>query len=111
MPAERGRAALLDCRHDLELIQAHMPGIGPAPVGSMAIKDVCDLQPRTAHRRPARPWVAACPRSMAPTGRVGWLRYGSWYWRHGCRALWCRVWHGPEVSESREYRHSAQGGA
>src|SRR2546430_14505133 len=62
MPAECGRAALLDCRHDLELTQAHMPGIGSTPVGSMATKDVCDLQPRAAHRRPARPRVAASPR-------------------------------------------------
>jgi hypothetical protein len=52
MPAERGRAALLDCRHDLELSQAHMPGIGSAPSGSMAMKDVCDLQPRAAHAAP-----------------------------------------------------------
>src|ERR1700739_4970357 len=51
MPAERGRAALLDRRHDLELTQAHMSGIGPAPVGPMAMKDICDLQPRAAHRR------------------------------------------------------------
>jgi hypothetical protein len=28
-----------------------MPGIGSTPVGSMAMKDVCDLQPRAAHRR------------------------------------------------------------
>jgi hypothetical protein len=45
MPAEGGRAALLDRRHHLELSEAHMPGIGAAPVGSMAMKDVCDLQP------------------------------------------------------------------
>ena len=32
-----------------------MPGIGPAPVGSMAMKDVCDLQPRAAHGRRAKP--------------------------------------------------------
>ena len=44
MPAEGGRAALLDRRHDLELTQAHMSGIGSAPVGPMAMKDVCDLQ-------------------------------------------------------------------
>ena len=52
MPAESGRAALLDRRHDLELTQAHMSGIGPAPVGPMAMKDVCDLQlrARTAAR-------------------------------------------------------------
>ena len=52
MPAECGRTALLDRRHDLELTQVHMPGIGSAPVGSMAIKDVCDLQPRAAHAAP-----------------------------------------------------------
>ena len=40
MPAERGRSALLDRRHDLELTQAHMPGIAPAPVGPVAMKDV-----------------------------------------------------------------------
>src|SRR5215469_15222747 len=111
MPAEGGRAALLDRRHDLELTQAHMPGIGSTPIDSMAMKDVCDLQPRAAHRRPASPRVAAFPRSVVPTGRVGWLRPGSWYWRRGCKALWCRVWHGPEVSGSREYRHLARGGA
>ena len=43
MAAERSRAALLDRRHDLQLTEAHMSGIGPTPVGSMAMKDVCDL--------------------------------------------------------------------
>jgi hypothetical protein len=52
--AERGRAALLDRRHDLELNQAHMSGIGPTPVGPMAMKDICDLQPRAAHGRRLR---------------------------------------------------------
>ena len=28
-----------------------MPGIGAAPVGSMPMKDVCDLQARAAHGR------------------------------------------------------------
>src|SRR6478672_362727 len=110
MPAERGRAALLDRRHDLELPQAHMSGIGPAPVGPVAMKDVGDLQPRAAHRRPATPRIAASPRSMMRAGRVGWLRPGSWYWRRGCKAPWCRAWHDPEASGSREYRHLAQGG-
>src|SRR5215469_3183891 len=110
MSAECSRAAVLDRRHHLELTEAHMPGIGSAPVRSMAIKDVCDLQPRAAHRRPASPRVAASPRSVVPTGRVGWLRPGSWYWRRGCKAPWCRVWHGPELFGSREYRHLARGG-
>ena len=43
MAAEGRRAALLDRRHDLQLTEAHMSGIGPTPVGSMAMKDVCDL--------------------------------------------------------------------
>jgi hypothetical protein len=38
MAAERGRAALLDRRHHLKLTQAHMPGIGSPPGGSMAMK-------------------------------------------------------------------------
>jgi hypothetical protein len=49
--AEGGRAALLDCRHDLKPAQAHMSGIGTAPVGPMAMKDICDIQPRAAHGR------------------------------------------------------------
>src|ERR1700740_845921 len=111
MAAERGRAALLDRRDDLELIQAHMSGIGSAPVGSMAMKDVCDLQPRAAHGRPASPRVAASPPSMVGPGRVGWLRHGSWYWRRGCKAPSCRAWRGPGAFESREYQHLARGGA
>jgi len=107
---QRSRAALLDRRHDLELSEAHMSGIGSAPVGSMAMKDVCDLQPGAAHRRPARPRVAASSRSMVPAGRVGWSRPGSWYWRRGCKALSCRAWRGPRAFESREYRHLARGG-
>src|SRR6476619_1625249 len=110
MPAESGGAALLDRRHDLELSEAYMSGIGPAPVGSMAMKDVCNLQLWAAHERRATPRVAASARSMMRAGRAGWLWPGSWYWRHGCKAPWCRAWHGPEVSESREYRHLARGG-
>ena len=103
MPAERGRAALLDRRHDLELIQAHMSGIGPAPVGPMAMKDVCDLQLRAAHRRPATLRIAASPGSMVRAGRVGWLPPGSWYWRRGCKAPWCRAWHGPAATRHNAY--------
>src|SRR5215469_14168361 len=60
MATKRRRAALFDRRHDLELTEAHMPGIGPAPVGSMAIKDVGDLQPR---RRTAA-WLDLGSRSL-----------------------------------------------
>src|SRR6516165_4940995 len=85
-----------------------MPGMGSALARSMAMKDVCDLQPRATHRRPAKRPVAASRRSVVRAGRVGWLRPGSWYWRHGCKAPWCRVWHDPGASESREYPHLAR---
>src|SRR6516162_6094277 len=88
-----------------------MPGMGSAPARSMAMKDVCDLQPRATHRRPAKRPVAASRRSVVRAGRVGWLRPGSWYWRHGCKAPWCRVWHDPGASESREYRHLVRANA
>src|SRR4051812_19150585 len=72
MAAESSRATLLDRRHHLKLIEAHMPGIGPAPVGPLAMKNVCDLQPRAVHDRPATPRVAASPRSRVRAGRAGW---------------------------------------
>src|SRR5712691_4754566 len=46
MTAEGSRAAALDGRHHLELAEAHMPGIGPAPGGAMVMEDVGNLQPR-----------------------------------------------------------------
>jgi hypothetical protein len=52
---ERGRAALLDRRHDLELTEAYMPGIGATPVGSMAMKDVCDPPASGGARPPGYP--------------------------------------------------------
>src|SRR5215468_1762124 len=82
-----------------------MPGIGLAPGGAVVMEDVGDLEPRATHRRRASLRVSASPRSMMRAGRGGWLPPGSLYWRRGCTAPWCRVWHGPEVSESREYRH------
>ena len=51
MAAEGSRAAVLDGRHHLELAKAHMPGAGPAPSGTVVMKDVGNLQPRAAHRR------------------------------------------------------------
>jgi hypothetical protein len=72
MATEGGRAAQLDRRHDPELGRGHMSRIGSAPVGPLAMKDVCDLQLRAAHGRLARPRVAASLRSMVRAGRVGW---------------------------------------
>src|SRR6202040_1035517 len=95
MTAEGGRAAALDSRHHLELAEADMPGIGLAPGGPMAVKDVCDLQPRAAHRRRTRLRVSASPRAAVRAGRAGWSRCGSWCWRRACKGPWCRAWHGP----------------
>src|SRR3954453_4243378 len=85
MAAESSRATLLDRRHHLKLIEAHMPGIGPAPVGPLAMKNVCDLQPRAVHDRPATPRVAASPRSRVRAGRAGWERPGWSYWQRGVK--------------------------
>jgi hypothetical protein len=59
MAAERGRAALLDRRYHLELIEAHLSGIGPPPIGAMAMEDIRDLQPLAAHGR--RLASGSCP--------------------------------------------------
>jgi hypothetical protein len=80
-PAERGRAAQLDRRHDLELTEAHMPSIGSAPVGSMAMKDVCDRlrclfleRPRADFRLPPGPRT---------------VEYALLAEELGFRAVWC----------------------
>src|SRR5579863_4907527 len=49
MAAERRRATALDRRHDLELAEAHMAGIGFTPCRAMAAEDIRDLQRRTRH--------------------------------------------------------------
>ena len=44
MAAERCRAAALDRRHHLELVEAHMTGIGVTPCRSVVAENVRDLQ-------------------------------------------------------------------
>ena len=44
MAAERRSAAALDRRHHLELAEADMAGIGPAPCRAMVAEDIRDLQ-------------------------------------------------------------------
>ena len=44
--AERGRATGLDRRHDLQLVEAHVTGVGLAPRRPVGAKDVGDLQGR-----------------------------------------------------------------
>ena len=47
--AERGGAAGLDRRHDLQLAKAQMAGVGDAKRRAMGAKDVGDLQQRPRH--------------------------------------------------------------
>ena len=51
MTVERRRAAVLDRRHHLQLAEADMAGIGPAPRRAVAAEDVRDLQRWTRHER------------------------------------------------------------
>ena len=47
--AERGCATGLDRRHDLQLGEAHVTGVGLAPRRPMGAKDVGDLEARPRH--------------------------------------------------------------
>src|SRR6516165_6566400 len=98
--AEGCRAAVLDRRHDLQLAEADMAGIGRTPCRPVVAEDIRDLQRRTRPRavRPAAglshsrswraSWRASCwPSCEAATaGRAG-SRFGrSCRWRRGCNA-------------------------
>ena len=48
--AECHRAATLDRRHHLHLVEADVPGIGLAPRRPVVAEDIRDLQSRTEHR-------------------------------------------------------------
>jgi len=41
---ERRRAAALDCRHHLQLVEAHVPAVGLTPSRAMVAENVRDLQ-------------------------------------------------------------------
>ncbi len=51
MPAQRRRSAALDCRHDLQLAEAHMAGMGGTPNRPALAEDVRHLDRRPRHRR------------------------------------------------------------
>ena len=59
MAAERRGPAGLDRRHDLQLAEAHVTGVGLAPRRAMGAKDVGDLEGRPRH-------AAAVRRSATP---------------------------------------------
>jgi hypothetical protein len=53
VPAERRRAAALDRRHDLQLAEANVAGVGSTPRRSVAAENIRDLQRRAGHASPA----------------------------------------------------------
>ena len=72
--AEGGGAAMLDRRHDLELVQAQMPGMAGPICGAGSAEDVGDLDARRAPgAQPAGvfPSISAISRSSGPvTARI-----------------------------------------
>ena len=49
MAAERRRAAALDRRHHLQLVEAHVSAVGLTPSGSVVAENIRDLQPLLSH--------------------------------------------------------------
>src|SRR5215831_12735983 len=49
--AERHRAAVLDCTHHFQLVEAHMAAVGLTPSGTVIAEDVRDLQSWSNHER------------------------------------------------------------
>jgi hypothetical protein len=66
--AQRGGAAILDGRHDLELAEAQMPGMGCAIRRPGATEDIGDLE-MAAHRLSRE--VPPAPRAASSTCPVG----------------------------------------
>ena len=63
MTAQSRRAALLDRRHDLELMKAQVSGMGGPIIGAGGAEDVGDLE-RGAHRLSRRERPRVC--SLGP---------------------------------------------
>src|ERR1700738_5390387 len=75
MPAERRRAAALDRRAYLQLVEADVTGVGSAPRRPVIAEDIRDLQLRTEHcrgRLRRRVIFRAAPVSF--TGPLPWTR-------------------------------------
>ena len=72
MTAERRGAADLDRRHDAQLAEAHMAGVGGTPGLAVAAEDIRHLQLRTGHGRRVRPAVPSpCSDVRAGFGSAG----------------------------------------
>ena len=54
MPAEDGRAAILNRAHHFQLTDTHMATVGVTPREAMVAEDIRDLQNRARHRLPLR---------------------------------------------------------
>ena len=95
MPAERGRAAVLDGRHAPRAGRGSHAGVGSPPGGAMTTKDVCDLQASCGARRAGYARRRGLPRGQRrePVERAA-RRCGSWCWRRGSNAPSCRAWRG-----------------
>jgi len=97
MAAEGGRAAALDSCHDLELAEAHMARVGPAPGEPMAMEDIGDLQSGAAHGRRVKPPLSPGLPPMGRADRAGSSPCRSWSWRPACRAPSYPAWRAPST--------------
>src|SRR5260370_36244402 len=90
MAAERYRAAALDSRHHLHLVEADMAGIGAAPRRPVVAEDIRDLQRWTGHRwRSAKPPAGLFRSSRASCAAVAKWGAGSRRLRSiACDAAW-----------------------
>src|SRR5271165_5241735 len=80
MAAERRRAAALDRRHYLQLVEADVPGIGSTPRRPVVAEDIRDLQLRTRHCR------GRLRRRGFAAGRLAILLRGFLLWLFGLLA-------------------------
>src|SRR5208283_1416572 len=82
VPAERRRAAALDCAHHLQLVEARMAAVGLAPRGTVLAEDVRELQDGSNHPTGAiAPAVSRRLASPACGAAGSSARAGSRSWR------------------------------
>src|SRR5262245_23008813 len=98
MTAERCRAAVLDRRHHLELAEAHMAGIGLAPVhgrGRYPRPPILGgTWPRAVMPAAGHSWSSgACEATTAGRAAPRWQRSGRW--QRACSAPWCPICRAP----------------
>src|SRR6266404_3011524 len=70
MPAESRRAAALDGRHDLQLAEAHVTGVGVTPRRSVAAEDIRHLDRRAGQERQRVMRAASSPWRRCSSGLV-----------------------------------------